>query len=147
MNGGREFRADYDRRHNVNVVGNYSLGKNWTLGFAWVYATGRPYTLPTGYYMVDGYKMPTYTERNGYVMPAFHRLDVSFTKKWYSTKHPNLEKALNISVYNLYNRKNPYFVQMEDKKDADGNTIVDQKVVNMYWLFPIIPSISYSVTF
>ncbi len=147
VNGGREFRADYDRRHNVNVVGNYSLGKNWTLGFAWVYATGRPYTLPTGYYMVDGYKMPTYTERNGYVMPAFHRLDVSFTKKWYSTKHPNLEKALNISVYNLYNRKNPYFVQMEDKKDADGNTIVDQKVVNMYWLFPIIPSISYSVTF
>jgi hypothetical protein len=147
VNGGREFRADYDRRHNMNIVGNYELGNNWTLGFAWVYATGRPYTLATGYYMVEGYKMPTYTERNGYVMPAFHRLDVSFTKKWKSVKYPNLEKALNLSVYNLYSRKNPYFVQMEDKLDANGNAIPNEKVVNMYWLFPLIPSISYSVNF
>lgn len=147
VNGGREFRADYDRRHNFNVIANYELPKNWVMGTAWVYSTGRPYTLATGYTMYDGYKMPTYTERNGYVMPAFHRLDFSFTKKWKSDKHPHLEKLLNLSVYNAYYRKNPYFITMDDKLDANGDPIPNEKVVNKTWLLPIIPSVSYTINF
>lgn len=147
VNNSEEFRADYDRRHNFNFIANYDLGRNWTAGMAFVYATGRPYTLATGSYKVFGVDMPIYTERNGYIMPAFHRLDVSFTKKWTSEKNPHFERSLNISIYNVYNRKNPYFVSLDDKKDAQGQIIPNEKQVNMYWLFPILPSISYSINF
>ncbi|MFN8437215.1 MAG: TonB-dependent receptor [Cytophagales bacterium] len=147
VNDGREFRADYDRRHNANVVFNYELGRKWTMGTAWVLASGRPYTLPVGYSFIDGYKLPLYTERNGYLMPAFHRLDVSFTKKWKKSESSKIEKVFNVSLYNLYNRHNAFFITVEDKTDANGNIIQDQREVKKTWLFSVIPSISYGINF
>ncbi|MFQ3574953.1 MAG: TonB-dependent receptor [Cytophagales bacterium] len=147
VNGGERYRADYDRRHNANLVASYELTPKWNISGAWVYSTGRPMSLPAGFYDVGGYNVPLYTERNGYVMPAFHRLDFSATKKWRSKKNEKIEKSFNISFYNLYNRKNPFIVTVDNENDSNGRPIENKKVINMYWLFPILPSISYQISF
>lgn len=76
----------------------------------------------------------SYKERNGYQLPAVHRLDAGVTYTW---KSGSLENKLNFSIYNVYNRHN---------------------VSNIYWgyenretvlkgvcLLPFLPSISYTL--
>lgn len=147
VNDGREYRADYDRRHNFNLISNYKLTDKWTVGTAFVYSTGRPITLPVATAKVDYLVFPYYTERNGYLMPAFHRLDVSATYTRKHKKNPNIELSHNISVYNLYSRKNPFTVYAQDVKDANGNSNPEDKRIVMVWLFPLIPSYSFTITF
>lgn len=147
VNEGREYRADYDRRHNFNFISNYKLTDRWTVGTAFVYSTGRPVTLPVATGKVDYLVFPYYTERNGYLMPAFHRLDVSGTYTRKHKKNPNIELSHNISIYNLYSRKNPFTVYAQDVTDANGNTNPQDKQIVMIWLFPLIPSYSFTITF
>ena len=78
IDNGSWFRARQDRTHDVEVVGIYELNKRWTLGLTWVYYTGNAVTFPSGKYIVDGHVAVLYTERNGYRMPAYHRLDSEF---------------------------------------------------------------------
>ncbi|NBW36526.1 MAG: hypothetical protein EBR30_16205 [Cytophagia bacterium] len=70
-------------------------------------------------------------------MNAYHRLDVSFsfwkTKKWG-------ERKWSIGAYNVYNRQNPYFI-------VPSKDLSSEKSFSQFTLFPIIPSISYSVKF
>jgi hypothetical protein len=147
VNGGRKYRADYDRRHNFNIVLCYDITTKWCIASTWTYTTGRPISLPVGFYNVGDYSVPYYTERNGYVMPAFHRLDCSATRKWKGKRNTKIQKMLNISIYNLYNRKNPFIVTVDNETDENGKPIENKKVINMYWLFPIIPSVNYQITF
>lgn len=70
-------------------------------------------------------------------MPAHHRLDLSmnFTKQL----HKGL-RTWTISVYNAYNRLNPYYLYF--KNDKAGN-----RRLYLFSLFPILPSVSYSYKF
>jgi hypothetical protein len=38
----------FDRRHNFNLVLNYTFCRIWDVGVRWQYGTGFPYTEPTG---------------------------------------------------------------------------------------------------
>lgn len=55
LNGGREFYANNDRRHNLNVVLTHKLqaGKNsfWEFNASWTYQTGRRGTIPVAQLM------------------------------------------------------------------------------------------------
>ena len=74
-------------------------------------------------------------------MPAYHRMDfsVSFHKK---KKHG--VRTWNISIYNLYNRANPFYLHFANKKNSEGKSV---KVLKQTSLFTIIPSISYIYKF
>ena len=49
------------------------------------------------------------------------------------------------SVYNLYNRANPYFLFFDNEGDLlQGNLEIQAKQVS---LFPILPSISWNFSF
>jgi hypothetical protein len=146
VNNNNEYRADYDRRHNLNVVSSYEYSKRLSFGAAWVYSTGRPFSVPAGQYIVSDLAIPYYSERNSYLMPAFHRLDVSVTLKSKEKVGRKWNGAWNFSIYNLYNRKNPFTVQVQDKTDDKGNKTGKKEIV-MVWLFPIIPSVAYTITF
>lgn len=147
VNEGRVYRADYDRRHNANVVLAYELTRRFSISGAWTYGTGRPFTLPAAYYNYDFVNVPVFSERNGYVMPSFHRLDVSATLKNKVKPGRRWTSEWNFSVYNLYNRKNPFTVYTQDKRDGDGKLIPGKKEVVMAWLFPILPSATYTIHF
>ena len=133
---GQAFPARQDETHNIAIVGMYDLNDRWHLAATWVYNTGNAVTFPGGNYIVEGRLVPYYTSRNGYRMPAYHRLDVSVTH--YFSKNSNL----NFSVYNLYNRQNAYAITFRQVPNDPTRTEAVQ-----YTLFPIIPSLTYNFNF
>jgi hypothetical protein len=83
-----------------------------------------------------------YGPRNSERLDAYHRFDLSFTY----TRRPDSKKAFKgswtFSVYNGYNRKNPFFINYTTETDfeAGTSTIKGEKIT----IFPLIPSITYN---
>jgi hypothetical protein len=148
LNFGKEFPFAYDRRHNLSLVGSYELSKKWTLSGAFVFNTGRPYTLPVG--RVDvGYggtlyngTYADYSERNNYRLNNLHRLDISAIykkpRKLFGKKY---DSEWVFGVYNLYSRRNPYFVYLSTDE------ITKLPKATQVSLLPAIPSVSYNFKF
>jgi hypothetical protein len=154
LNFGKPFYAKYDRRHDISVVGMYKLRKEntdteddgITLSATWVYGTGNAITLPIASYNAPSNdptnpyswqnQISEYTEKNGFRMAPYHRLD--FGVQFHKTKKHGI-RTLELSIYNTYNRKNPYFYFIGYKNGAS--------VLKQISLFPIIPSISYNFKF
>lgn len=148
VNLGQPFDANYDRRHSLNVVATYALSPYIDLGGTFTYATGRPITLPGGKYEFDGYVADYYTERNGYRMPDFHKLDLSMTYRPKKNDNRNWKSSWIFSIYNTYNRKNPFTIYTRLREDSDGNPLPNApKEARMIYLFPILPSFSYNINF
>jgi len=149
VNHGRAFYANYDRRHNVSLVGTYQLNDKWTVGGSFVYNTGRPITLPVGRYEFDSYNVDYYSARNEYRLPDFHRLDLSATLYPRKNKNRRFKASWVFSIYNVYDRRNPFTVYTRTKQDDDGNIIGDgsEKEARLVSLFPILPSVTYNIKF
>lgn len=156
LNFGKKFYARYDRKHDVSFVGIYKLNKKVTFSLTWVYGTGNAITLPLNSYQANMYggsytpENPTAlnqsqmfnvqdfgTQRNAFRMSPYHRLDagVQFHKKM-----KRVERTFEISVYNAYNRQNPfyYFIQADEKGKQELMQVS---------LFPIIPGFSWNIKF
>jgi hypothetical protein len=142
INNGNWYPSRYDRPHNLSIVGMYKLSSKWSVNATWIYQTGHAVTLPDAAMSDIGY-YPTliYSGRNNQRMPDSHRLDIGFSRK--TTNKRGWEKTLNLGLYNAYNRANPYALDVVSKATtAERNLVVKQ-----YSLFPILPSISYSIKF
>ena len=147
INEGKTFPYRYDRRHDIKIAGIYQWKENREFSVTWVFGSGAAVTLPQSTYLESGQVRdyywgidPTlqfYNGRNSYRMRAYHRLDLSYT----TTKKTKWgERSWSFGVYNVYSRRNPFFLDLTyDKK---GN-----KKFVQYSLFPIIPSISYRFKF
>jgi hypothetical protein len=143
LNKGQVFYAKYDRRHDVSVVIVFELNSRWTFGATWVYSTGNLVTLPSARYFVDDRIIFEYGARNGYRLDPYHRLDLSATIK--GKKRKRYESSWNFSVFNVYNRANPYFIYFDDTSNYSTGTLsVQAKQVS---LFPILPSVTYNFKF
>jgi hypothetical protein len=140
INNGKTFPARNDRTHYFSITGMYQLSKRISFGGTWIYNTGDAVTFPTGRYMVDGRIIFLYTERNGYRMPDYHRMDLSVTYK--NKKRKNWESDWNLSVYNVYARKNAYQIYF---RQVNENSTQFEAV--RLALFSIIPSISFNFRF
>ena len=157
INDGNYFPAKYDRRHDVSIVGSYKLNDRWTFGAAFIYATGSTLTLPESYYIQDQDLLFKYGARNSTRMAPYHRLDISATlydKPTKTIKDENGNKVekkkrfrsnWSFSVYNVYNRANPFFLYV----DNDGSVFEGdfQVKVKQVTLFPIIPSVTWNFEF
>lgn len=145
LNGGEEFYAKYDRRHDVSINISYEIIKNkLTVSAVWVYATGNAMTVPVGFYIFNGGMVSEYSKRNDYRLAPYHRLDLSVD--WQIAKRKHFETGLNFSIYNLYNRKNPFFIFYETETNVDvsqGAFEVETKAYQMS-LIPIMPSITWT---
>lgn len=134
------YPANQDRTHNLSVVGIYKLNKKWTLSADFVYYTGNAVTWPSGKYEVNGQIAFLYTERNGYRMPAYNRLDIGATLQGKKTK--KFDSNWNFSIYNLYGRENPYSITFEQDPGDPTKTRAQQVA-----LFRWVPSITYNFKF
>lgn len=134
------YPATQDQTHNLSIVAIYQLNKKWTFSSDFVYHTGNAVTWPAGKYDVNGRRVFYYTERNGNRMPATTRLDVSATLE--GRKNRKFEGSWTFSVYNVFGRENPYFVQFQDDP---GNLQKTQAV--QYSLFRWVPSVTYNFKF
>jgi hypothetical protein len=143
INNGEKFPAKYDRRHDISFTATYQINEKWTASTIFVFATGNTTTLPVGRYMIDGELVSEYGARNSYRMDPYHRLDLSVT--YIHKKTDRWESSWNFSVYNVYNRKNPYFIYFENVGTVeDGSFTSRAKQVS---LFPILPSITWNFKF
>src|SRR3546814_8957707 len=92
----------------------YQLSPRWNLSATFVYSTGNAVTFPSGKYSVDGRTLWYYTERNGYRMPDYHRLDLGAT--WESKATKRFQSSWTFGVYNVYNRKNAYIIDFRESE-------------------------------
>ncbi len=143
LNGGKEFYAKNDRRHDISIMLSYDVLPNLSTSLVWVYATGNTMTIPVGFYFV-GYNLITeYSEKNAYRIDAYHRLDLSVN--WIIKRTERFEHSLNFSVYNVYNRKNPFFISINTQ--INNETFALSNTAYQMSLFPILPSISWNFKF
>ena len=140
INNGLAYPFKYDSRHNISLTTNYKINKRIELSANWVYYTGTPTTLPLTdyqYYSEGGstLSIKNVNARNNYRMNDYHRLDASIS----FIKHKKRgERSWNISLYNVYNRKNPYYITASSGSSSGKTTIFQHS------LLPIVPSVSYS---
>ncbi|SEJ39784.1 Outer membrane receptor proteins, mostly Fe transport [Dyadobacter koreensis] len=155
LNFGETFFPRYDRRHDISVVGIYELSKRITLSATWVYGTGNALTLPvsrfTTYrneYFVNGFSnyypntTTEYDKKNSFRAEAYHRMDLAIQ---FHKKKKRHERTWEFGLYNAYNRKNPFFYNIDRKEGNKPNEYVN--VLTRYSLFPVLPSFSYNFKF
>ncbi|CAN5150547.1 TonB-dependent receptor [soil metagenome] len=134
------YPAKQDRTHDVAIVAMYELTPKWSLAATWVYNTGSAVSFPSGKYFIDDQVQFLYTERNGYRMPAYHRLDFGAT--WERKKTAKFESSWNFSIYNVYARENAYTITFRQSETDPTRTEAVQTS-----LFRLIPSITYNFRF
>jgi hypothetical protein len=137
ISDGSYFPSKQDRTHDLSLVGIYQLSNRWTLSGTFVYNTGNAITFPSGKYQIDGKTMFYYTERNGYRMPDYHRLDVNATLNGKPGR--KYQSSWTFGFYNAYNRHNAYTIDFQDNPDDTTRTQAVQTA-----LFGIIPSITWN---
>jgi hypothetical protein len=140
INDGNTFLAKQDRPNNIAIVGMYELSPKLTFSATWIFISGNPVTFPSGRYYVDGNIVPYYTERNGYRMPDYHRLDIGLT--WQRKKTARFESNWNFSIYNVYARENAYAINFQQ----DPNDPTKMQAVQLS-LFRFVPAITYNFKF
>lgn len=143
FNENRYYPAKYDRPHEVTLTANYKLNKAWSFSGIFILASGNAMTLPVGRYMIEGNIVNDYSEVNSFRMPAYHRLDISASYK--VLKNKKYESSWNFGIYNVYNRKNPFFIFFESEGNLDEYELrVKAEEIPLY---PILPSISWNFKF
>ena len=142
LNYGNPFPFKFDRRHELKIVFSHVFNKYVDISLTWLYMSGQAYTLPVQKYYDEGsgYLVYLYSNINSFRMAPYHRLDfgVNFRRTL-----KNGERIWNISLYNVYNQKNPSFYYFNDYS-VDGNNFVSMQQIT---LFPFIPTVSYSFKF
>ena len=123
INGGDWYPTEYDKPHDFKFVGNYKFTRRYSLSLNLDYSTGRPTTIPAGQYFDHKLGIPQvyYTERNGYRVPDYFRMDLSFNVE--ASHHLTLatHSSISFGVYNLTGRKNVYSIYyVVDKREIQG---------------------------
>lgn len=153
---GRYFAPPYDRRHDISVVATYDINRRFKASATWVYGSGDLAWLPEGrvaYQDIPGAEnkpiVPVFGDRNTFRLPAYHRLDLGLVINFF----PEWGKSdLTVSVYNAYDRRNPYFVFLEPEFDvidtgADLVQVPNRIAAKQQSLFPILPSVTWNFEF
>ncbi len=174
LNFGEAFFPRFDRRHDISVVGIYEISPRITLSGSWVYGTGNALTVPQGTYQsygssrfanssvfnnqgqtigqsLFGYGRSTndYGPKNSFRAEAYHRFDLSIQ---FHKQKKNHERIWELSFYNLYNRRNPFFYDITTSQNSSQTnngpiTITNETKLKRYSIFPIVPSLSYNFKF
>lgn len=156
INGGKPFMARYDRRHDLSIVQMYEINKHWKISAVFVFETGQRTTLPVSYYLVEGQANFVYGPRNWYRCPPYHRLDLGFVYTIIPKKKRKINMAsdISVSVYNAYNRMNPFFVYIDThgtvgggSNSASGSTKGISFTAKQVSLFPLLPSLTWNFKF
>lgn len=140
INDGTWFPARQDRTHDLSIVANFKANKKLLLSATWVYYTGNAITFPSGKYMIDENIVSYYSSRNGYRMPAYHRLDLGATLLL--RERQKFRSELNIGLFNAYGRRNAYSILFRTNENNSQVT----EAVKLY-LFSVIPSVTWNFRF
>lgn len=108
INDGKFYPGNYDKPHDVTLIGNYRFSHRYSFSFNTAYSTGRPITLPIGKYWYGGGERLLYSDRNAYRIPDYFRIDIGFNIEGNHKVHQLTHNSWTVGVYNLTARKNAY---------------------------------------
>lgn len=160
LNDGKRYVYEYDRPHTFSIDIHRKLNEKLVFNALWVYQSGLPYTpaIARTFYpntttpdIGYGYETIIYGERNSARMRNYHRLDIALQLKTKTIR--GREETWTFSIYNLYNRQNPYFYFYNTEPTLNFGLFYFEtdrrKSMKLYQFsyFPIIPSVSYKVRF
>jgi len=132
------------------VMALYDVSSRWKLGANWTYSTGSPYSSPISFYSYNGEEVPIYGQRNNARLPDYHRLDVSATHRLNKNPDNKFSHQITFSIFNLYGRKNPLFINFNKVEISDGtfrvpsNMLDPGRVTSQFYLFGFAPSVTYN---
>jgi CarboxypepD_reg-like domain/TonB-dependent Receptor Plug Domain len=141
INSGKTYPSVYDRIHDVVVVSNYAATKKWDLSANFVFGTGNTFTPLKQLYFIDQKLNIEYGDRNSLRLANYHRADFGATY----TPKPNktgFKSSWTFSVYNFYNRWNPFFVYYDIQQSFAKGTA--KATAQQVTIFPIIPSVTWN---
>ncbi len=140
INGGKWYPSNYNKPHNISIVGNRRMGKAAAFSFIFNYTSGRPLTAVETSYITSGTVVPVYSDRNQYNIPDYIRLDLSLT---INSVFKKLDDSLVISFYNFLGRSNAYSVFYQRPQ---SNYFIP-KPYQLSVLGSTLPSITYNFKF
>ncbi|HEU4555708.1 MAG TPA: carboxypeptidase-like regulatory domain-containing protein [Chitinophaga sp.] len=143
ISGEEWFLNRYDRTHNLNVVVSHDFSKRSSLSANFVYASGTPGTFADSRLEYQDWDIPynSTDKRNNYRLPAFHRLDLSFTRK--GKPHKRWQGEWVFSLYNVYARRNAYTIYFQQNDDDPSK----KEAKRLSIIGSILPGITYNFKF
>lgn len=150
VNQGNWYPSRFDQTHNLSLTGFYELNKRWSFSANFAYITGTPTTFPTSRYEQQGYLIPHNGNetRNNVRIPSYHRMDISATLKGKDNPDKKWKGEWVFSIYNLYNRKNPFTIYFEqDNNRLPVGAPVQTQATQLSVIGSMIPSVSYNFKF
>ena len=133
---GEWFDYRFSRRHMVNFILFYKINGRMNFFFENIYGSGNPYTLPT---QLTPDNQLIYEKINNWNLPYYHRIDIGLETKF---QGPSVGHEVKVGIYNLLNRKNPFYMTYGSMKKQLLSS--DFKYI---YVFPFLPSISYKISF
>ncbi len=141
INNGVQYPSNFDQPHMVNLAWNYRFSKRWSFTGNFAYRTGRPVTVPSYGFTVDGYGVASFSGRNQYRIPDYHRLDIAFVIEGsHKIKKPWTGSWI-ISFLNVYAHRNAYSYFFAS--DTPGQI----KTYQLSILGTVVPSVTYNFKF
>ena len=138
INRGQWFPSNFDQPHTVKANINWDISKQSRLAVNFLYNTGRPITGVSSNYLLQNVIVTNFSDRNDFRLPDYHRLDVSYTFTVNRRKSARFKSDVNISIYNLYSRKNAFSIYYRQLQGVQPNAYKLSVVGSA------IPSISYN---
>lgn len=139
---GQSFPATYALDHTATASATWHIGRGWSVSGVMNLASGRPYTPVTAIYFIGERLMMEYGPRNSAQLPVYHRLDLSADYEFHSGGHWPLTHKVNLSVMNVYGRRN---VEMRTfTVDVETGRYNRRDISSLYRL---LPSLSYTISF
>jgi len=141
INNGNWYNTPYDKTHDISFTGSYDLNKRWKFNANFLFQTGQPTTYPNGQYQYNGINIPSFSARNEFRLPSYHRLDLSANYSPKQKKKKRWQSQWVFGIYNIYNRKNAASISFRENRNTGTNEALQLSI------FGIIPSISYNFKF
>jgi hypothetical protein len=124
VNNGAWYPSNYDKPHDVTLVGNYRFSRRFNTSLNFNYSTGRPITLPLAKYYIDNAYRVYYSDRNAYRVPDYYRVDFAVNFEGNHKIKKLAHSSWTVAIYNLTGRRNPYSVYFQ----ATGGQIKGYKL-------------------
>lgn len=152
LHGNKVFPAFYDRPHDLSFFLSYDINERINIGGNWIFSSGAAITTPTGFYDYQGYTVPIYTAKNNDRLPNYHRLDISAQINL-NRKNRRFKHYLQVSLFNVYGRKNPVTINFNKTLDENENLVIPGNLLNtdlvtsQMYMYKTIPSLTYNFKF
>ncbi|SDY40592.1 TonB-dependent receptor [Hymenobacter psychrophilus] len=115
INNGRYYASNFDKPHDVTLVGNYRFSRRFSTSLNFNYSTGRPITLPIAKYYAGNSLRVFYSDRNAYRVPDYLRADLALNIEGNHKVKKLAHSSWTVGVYNLTGRQNPYSIYFKSE--------------------------------